>query len=182
MCFSATCYVLHIIPARLEARGFVQKKAWTVMYHSCLTLMLTQQSSGAGLPLKVCVDSPHWDVSTSPRSPVTRRYNTSRHQGAFALFLCASRSLSPLSRRSRATNPDQPSINTSLQVCRRCLSAERFLESYTVAVLCISVCSFCTIWFCKHEALCRHRAVFAGDANRIRWSRQQWIHADKAVI
>lgn len=93
MCVSmlnTTCYVLHMITARLGARVLMQKKAWSVMYHSCLTLMLTQQSSGAGLPLKAWADSPCWDVSTSPRSPITRCYNTSRHQGAFTRFICDS--------------------------------------------------------------------------------------------
>lgn len=101
---NATCYIFHMITARLLARVLMQKKARSVMYHSCLTLMLTQQSSGAGLPLKAWVDSPRWNVSSSPQSPITLCYITSRYQGAFALFVCDSHFFSPLLSREKSRN------------------------------------------------------------------------------
>lgn len=128
---NAKCYDLHMITERLLAWVPMQKKAWSVPYHSYIhTLVLTQQSSGAGLPRKAWVDSPRWDVSTSPRSPIMLCYNTSRYQGAFPLFVCDSHSFSPLPRRrNRETKCNQPKINTLLQVsCAVYLCKKQLLE------------------------------------------------------
>lgn len=88
-------YILKYSSTGLMAQLSIQQKARLAMYHSCPSLMLTHQSTGTGLQLKAWVDFPAGMWTPLPRVP-SYRYNTSTHQGAFALFIFYFLSISPL--------------------------------------------------------------------------------------
>lgn len=84
---NAKCYDLHMITERLLAWVPMQKKAWSVPYHSYIhTLVLTQQSSGAGLPRKAWVDSPGGMWAPLPEVPSCSATTPADIKGLF-LFL-----------------------------------------------------------------------------------------------
>lgn len=66
---NATCYIVHFSIAGIRAQLSMQWKAWSAVYHSCPSLMLTHQSTGAGLQLKAWVDSPTGMWASLPRVP-----------------------------------------------------------------------------------------------------------------
>lgn len=57
LCFDAKCYMLHCTLQYSKALCSTAH-TWWATYHSCLSLMLAQRSTGAGLWLKAWVDTP----------------------------------------------------------------------------------------------------------------------------
>lgn len=66
---NAPCYFMHSCTTRLRAQMAIRWKARSAMYQWCLTLMLTQTSTGAGLRLKAWVASPTGMWARLPRVP-----------------------------------------------------------------------------------------------------------------
>lgn len=167
-----------MITARLLARVLMQKKAWSIMYHSCLTLMLTQQSSGAGLPLNLWVDSPIGGMwAPLPDVPSCSATTPADIKG---LLLFSYVTPVPFLLSQEGDVEKQNATSQQLTLCYRWVRGVQVLRgSGKIYCQCAAKTSF---WKQEEKQtntskLCRQWEVFAGDINRIRWSQHNRANA-----
>ena len=90
LCFDAKCYMLHGLRAQLST----QKKSLIIRASFMASTDVNPPVYRGRFTTKGVGRLPRRDVSVSPQSPITHCSNTSRHQGAFALFIFGSLFLS----------------------------------------------------------------------------------------
>lgn len=125
-----------------------------LMLHPCLTLMLTQQRTGAGLWQDVGW-LPRQDVSSSPWSPIMH-CNTTRHQGGSTFyslaFLLESRSCTTWAQNATHTAlvgllaPNYRS-NRSAQLLRAALAVQIMTEKEICFVFLLRIPNLNAFWW-----------------------------------